>query len=846
MKSKDYLFCLFILVFNLSFSQITAEKIPLNTFLKSTETKFDVKFSYAPEDILDIEIKRPSTDFDLQNTLTYLNNNTLLNFKALDKRYITVSVLDKRITICGLVYGANNEPLLGTSIIINNTQTGTTTNTIGAFKLNEVPLNAKITISFLGYENQELIANQLFSEENNCRKIKLLESNFQLNQVYITKFLTTGLQKRLDGSTVLNTEQFGILPGLIEPDILQSIQALPGVESANESIANINVRGGSNDENLMLWDDIKMYHSGHFFGLISAYNPNLTNKVTVSKNGTSSQYSDGVSSTINMSTKNELSNSFSGGAGINLISGDAFFEIPITKKLELHVSGRRSFTDVLSTPTYDNYFTRSFQDSDLNNNQSIENGSASSDFAFYDYSAKLLFDLNDKHSFRTNVIYINNNLDYSETNTDSNNSTTTKSSHLTQKNLGFGGHWQANWSSKFKTKLLAYYSRYTVDASDLRVETNQLLQQGNQVLETGIKLNSFYHLNSNLTLLAGYQFNETGISNSTNVSLPVFDREKKDVLLNHALYTEGEYRKGKTYIRAGVRASYFQKFNKLLIDPRINLRQKLSRQLALKIEGEFKNQSATQKIDFQDDFLGVENRRWILANEEDIPITTSKQASLGLEFKQNNLNIETTGFYKLVSDITAGNQGFYNNFQYLDATGNYTAKGIEFLINKTTNKHSTWLSYTYSINDYEFKSFTPSAFPNNIDIRHSATLAFNYNILEDLKISVGALWRSGQPYTKPLEGNETVQDGNTLFVNYDLPNNENLDDFLRLDTSISYSFKLSNTTKGTLNLGIINLTNQNNVINRYYEVDTNDTEKTIEIDNKSLKLTPNVSFRIRF
>ena len=111
---------------------------------------------------------------------------------------------------------------------------------------------------------------------------------------------------------------------------------------------------------------------------------------------------------------------------------------------------------------------------------------------------------------------------------------------------------------------------------------------------------------------------------------------------------------------------------------------------------------------------------------------------------------------------------------------------------------------------------------------------------------MGALWRSGQPYTKPLEGNETVQDGNTLFVNYDLPNNENLDDFLRLDTSISYSFKMSNTTKGTLNLGIINLTNQNNVINRYYEVDPNDSEKTIEIDNKSLKLTPNASFRIRF
>ena len=82
------------------------------------------------------------------------------------------------------------------------------------------------------------------------------------------------------------------------PDILQKIQAIPGISSINESISNINIRGGSNDQNLLLWDGIKMYHSGHFFGLISAFNPYLTDKVTLTKNGTSSQYNDGVSGTI--------------------------------------------------------------------------------------------------------------------------------------------------------------------------------------------------------------------------------------------------------------------------------------------------------------------------------------------------------------------------------------------------------------------------------------------------------------------------------------------------------------------------------------------------------------------
>jgi hypothetical protein len=52
---------------------------------------------------------------------------------------------------------------------------------------------------------------------------------------------------------------------------------------------------------------------------------------------------------------------------------------------------------------------------------------------------------------------------------------------------------------------------------------------------------------------------------------------------------------------------------------------------------------------------------------------------------------------------------------------------------------------------------------------------------------VGGIWRNGQPYTRPIEGNETVQSGNNTMVN-GAPNSENLDDFMRLDASFSYSF----------------------------------------------------------
>jgi hypothetical protein len=856
MKTNKWIFYVGLCLVNFCYGQNNANKKPLTEIITVVEQKFDVKFSYAFNDVANVFIVEPTSGYNLQQTIEYLNSKSLLNFKILDNRYITVSVIDKSISMCGFVITSENkEPLYGASVVLNNTNKGVITNKTGKFELGEVPLNAIITISYLGFKSLQISPKDFFSDTNDCYQFELIENKEALNQVLITKFLTTGFQKLVDGSTVLNTKAFGLLPGLTEPDILQSIQVLPGVESANESIANINVRGGTNDQNLILWDGIKMYHSGHFFGLISAYNPNLTNKVIVTKNGTSSEFSDGVSSTINMFTKNELVGKISGGAGINLISADAFLEIPITKNLEFHVSGRRSITDAFNTPTYNNYFDRSFQDSDIKtNSEYVENQTTTSDFVFYDYTAKLLFDLNENHKFRANVIAINNRLDYNESITDSTNETASKSSNLSQKNIGLGGHWIANWNTKFSTHFATYFSKYNVDADDFRIESNQLLTQTNEVLETGFKLNTYYKFNNFISLLNGYQFNETGILNETTVTRPSYDKTKKDVLLNHAIYTQIKFNKGSTFFRMGVRVNYFQKFEKALIEPRLNIRQKVSNQFAIKLEGEFKNQSATQIVDFEDDFLGVENRRWILANEKNssdpndrnIPISESKQGSLGFEFNQNNLNIDISGFYKTVEGITASNQGFYNNFQYVNAIGDYTAKGLEFLANKTAKSYSAWISYSYSINDYKFETFTPSVFPNNVDIRHSISIGFNYDILDNLKISVGGMWRSGTPFTSPKEGDETVKSGTKTFVNYGVPNSKSLDAFKRLDASLSYKFNMYQSLKATLRVGVINVTNSKNIINRYYKVNPNDSESTIQINNPSISLTPNMSFRVGF
>ncbi|HLT53770.1 MAG TPA: Plug domain-containing protein, partial [Flavobacteriaceae bacterium] len=180
----------------------------------------------------------------------------------------------------------------------------------------------------------------------------------ELQEIVVTNYLTSGISLNNNGQIVLKPEKFGILPGLTEPDVLQTIQALPGVMSVDETISNINIRGGTHDQNLILWDGIKMYQSGHFFGMISAFNPYLTKDVEVSKNGTSAQYGDGISGVIDMQNADVLNHKFKAGLGINLIHADGFAKVPLTKNTEVQLSLRRSVTDLFTTPTYDAYFKR--------------------------------------------------------------------------------------------------------------------------------------------------------------------------------------------------------------------------------------------------------------------------------------------------------------------------------------------------------------------------------------------------------------------------------------------------------------------------------------------------------
>ncbi|NNL07713.1 MAG: TonB-dependent receptor [Croceitalea sp.] len=839
-----------ILVFLCPISTSLAQEEPsvtLSGYLKQLENRFEIKFSYLNEDVMDIFIDPPSLG-DLNDILSSISNQTQIQIKKLSDRYYSLAK-NSMVDVCGKVLdNFEQNTVSGATIEVLGSNIALITDLDGSFELNQIPRNASLKIRYLGYVTRYIQVDELIGK-GSCKTILLAQNYEKLDEVIVYDFLTAGITRQKDASITLNIPEFGILPGLTDPDILQSVQALPGIKSIDETVSDINVRGGTNDQNLILWNGIKMYQSGHFFGLISAFNPFLTDKVTIYKNGTPAQYGDGVSSVISMETTNDIDGFVIGGTGVNFISGDVYGQIPLRENLAFQFSARRSTTDFLNTPTFNKFSERAFQDSEVNNQQGQATGddfARDDKFFFYDFTGKLLYDINEDHKIRLNVIGITNDLELQETNNDTDESTT---SLLDQTNLSGGLQLQSQWTPNFTSHLNIYYSRYNLEALAISSNAQQQLAQNNRVIENAIKLNTVTSLTEKLDWQNGYQFIETGIRNFTNVSEPAFKSDIIGVIRIHAPYSQLDYTsfENKFIASAGLRLNYIENlgtFSKLLFEPRLNLNLRLANNLRGQLQGEFKSQSTNQIIDLEQNFLGIEKRRWILSDDDELPITQSKQASLGLNYEKNKLYIGLEGFYKKVEGISTRTQGFQNENQFNGEIGSYDIKGLEFLINKQGGNYSTWLSYTYNTNQYTFESTTPNTFPNNLDVRHSLTFASTYT-LANLKLGIGLNYRSGKPYTEPQEGGNAL---NTIFfptqINYKSPNSSRLPDYLRADASAIYKFQINRRVKASAGISLLNLTNRKNILNRYYRL--NDDNEIETIENISLGLTPNVSIRLSF
>jgi hypothetical protein len=841
---KKYFFLLATLFIVLhAYSQDNQKAASLKTVLLTIEKKHNVTFNYIETDVVPIKIIPPQNSLSLIDKIDYLKKQTNLDFENIDNKFI--NIFKEKISndvVYGFVYSQDESPI-EKATIQNEKGEKTTSKDNGYFEFN-FDEGEIITISCLGFETKKIEAN--YFKNNKYAKIYLVNKTTALDIVKANYFLATGITKKTNSIIEIKPKKLGILPGLIEPDVLQVMQQFPGINSADESVASINVRGGKHDENLFLWNGIKMYQTGHFFGLISAFNPNLAHTISISKNGSSPFYGESVSSVIDISsnpTKIE-GNNFS--AGINLINADVFSKFNLNKKGYIEIAGRKSITDLFKSPTYKEYYNKAFQNTtitNLNNNQN-SNFTNNDEFNFYDITLKYFQKIGNQNTFALDLITINDNLNVlQETNNTGN--IISEENNIFQNSLGGNLFFSRNWNTNNFSKISVYGSQYELNAEKSKIQNSVFLKQENKVLDYGVKIENNHIINPKIIFNNGFQFTEVATTNQDQITSPSFSRKIKEVLNVYALILEGKYRDSLSRINLniGMRTNYISKFKKTLFEPRLQFNYGINKYLNFEVLGEFKSQYAFQIIDFQNDFLGIEKRRWILSNNKNIPIQIGKQISASLFYTKNNWFISLDNFYKKVSGINSSSQGFQNQYEFVKTNGDYTVIGTEILIQKKINHFAGWLSYTYNNNNYKFPELSYPTFPNNFKLENTISWAGIYE-KENLKVSLGAKWYTGKPATKPANF-EINNNAINPSINYDIPNNTNLNSFFQVNFSSTYKWESTKRIQYKLGFSVLNIFNQSNEINNYYRVN-NSSESIEEVKSLALKRTPNISFRIIF
>lgn len=453
MKLKKGIYSLilfFVFALNLN-AQSKDKTVLLKTVLEKIAKQHFVNFNYLEDEISIFKIIPPDKKLTLIEKLDYIEAKTKLEFKIITATQISVinnKNLDK--PLCGFLIDYNDgQPIAYANIHIKDTPHNTTSDEKGYFELNQKSPN-DIEISHVNYEKFTIAPLELYKEK--CPSIKLKNVINQLDEVITPIYLTKGISKKTNGTFEIKPQKFGLLPGLVEADVFQTMQQLPGILSVDETVSNINVRGGTHDQNLFLWNGIRLFQTGHFYGLISVLNPNIGQKINISKNGTSAFYSESVSSVVDISTVSSSKESNS-SFGSNMINFDFNTTLKTSKNSSLQISGRRSFTDLFNSPTYKSYYNRIFQNTIVTNLSENQNVDYKSDVNFYFFDGTISFNqkIKEKTNLNLNLIAISNQLDVDQ-NRFQNNIEITRNNVLNQHSYAGSVELETKWNKKILQK----------------------------------------------------------------------------------------------------------------------------------------------------------------------------------------------------------------------------------------------------------------------------------------------------------------------------------------------------------------------------------------------------------
>ncbi|MEM9548971.1 MAG: TonB-dependent receptor [Bacteroidota bacterium] len=841
-------------------SPLKFENTPLQEVFIVLESRYDVVFSYTADltekHIVNVTLKNQT----LNSILDQILKPARLTYKILDNGYIVISRAElTEIQLCATFLNEEGEALSYVNVFLPEVAIGTSSNENGVLDWTQQLLgNERVEVSYIGYENHLTTVNALQS----CPNVVLKTQQFSFEEVVVKEYVVSGIEQSSEmDHMVMRPDKIDMVPGLTDADVLQLIQLLPGVQSIDESATGLHIRGGTPDQNLILYDGIPIYNGGHFFGMISAFNPSLVDNVDVYRSGFGPNYGGRVSGVIDIQSINQIPERIQADAGVNFTHGDVSMAVPLfNQKVGLVFGARKSYTNIVETPTYRKLSERVFRKGKLEeiNEEDPEDPEVldfNLAFDFHDYNGKLLFEPTEKDNLSFSYFQIDDNLNFNYSEFEDNFATNDR---IDQSSSGWGAQWERRWNSRFVSSINFSSTEFT-NTYEFRLRDGDLQdleldhRQSNIIDDKTLVWDNEWKLNHHVGLNFGGQFSDLNVMRSWQEDQDVMDQNREidnnkiatGYLSLHTQFAE------KLKSKIGLRWNHANATQENYFEPRFDIQYLPFKSFQIRSSAGFYRQFMSQVIEFND--LGINQDFWVLSDEkEDIPVTLGKNFTLGMLFYPRSFMLEIEGYYKKISGLVSNLSAFNIDEDEIFESGAGTSWGIDVLLKKRWNKFQSWMSYSYSRSRYTVELENDDLeFNAPHDRPHSLLLMGKY---QSNRWNVSLSWRlaSGIVFTEvdelsvvddpEEEEPEPVYELNRINM-YRLPISH------RLDMSIMYDVVKKNGMTGKIGFSLLNMYNRENIMSREYfavfdeEIDQDELQAR---DRAMLRFTPNIVVRIGF
>ncbi|MBD0375896.1 MAG: TonB-dependent receptor, partial [Flavisolibacter sp.] len=436
-----------------------------------------------------------------------------------------------KATIAGYVKDAKNgEALAGATVFVEGTPTGIITDQFGYYALSLPPGRYTLQVSGAGMKETK---RRILLHSDGKLNIELEDYVPSLTNVVVVAERKTNILSTQMGVNRLNIKTIKQIPSILgETDILRVVLALPGVTSVGEASTGFNVRGGSSDQNLILFNDATVYNPSHLFGFFSAFNADVVKGVELYKSAIPEKYGGRLSSVLDVTTREGNSKKVSGIGGIGLLTSKLTVEGPLTKEKTTFLASGRT--------TYSNWLLKQLPDKAYRNSKA----------SFYDLNLHISHSLNAK-----NNLYVTGYLSHDRFNLNSDTAY-----QYGNKNANI--KWKHIFHNKFYSVLTAGvdHYQYSVESSQNPVNAYRL---SFGIRQTHFRADFTYAVSNKHTFNFGastilYSLQPGSYEPVGHQSLVIPDFLQKERGLESALYFGDQYSiSPKLSLNAGIRYSIY-------------------------------------------------------------------------------------------------------------------------------------------------------------------------------------------------------------------------------------------------------------------------------------------------